>query len=143
MPRKGSDCTSGDECSRLELIYIDMIELVNQTATLRHPYALLPATTGVQSNKTTISLRSACLVLTRIKNVFAVFFTGFVTYLSREQTCCNVKIVMDRWYSLLCFLTWFAGPIQVGAVLLYPKKSLLCMLQKVSKSTKRLHKSLS
>ena len=63
--------------------------------------------------------------------------------MSREQTCCNVKIVMDRWYSLLCFLTWFAGPIQVGAVLLYPKKSLLCMLQKVSKSTKRVHKSLS
>ena len=31
----------------------------------------------------------------------------------------------------------------IGAVLLYLKKSLLCMLQKVSKSTKRVHKSPS
>jgi len=47
--RIGSDCTSGDERSRSEAIYIDTAELVSQTATLRRPYALLPATTGVQS----------------------------------------------------------------------------------------------
>jgi len=46
-------------------------------------------------NKTTIFPRSACLVLTRIKNDFAGFVAGFCTELSRDQTCSNLKIVMD------------------------------------------------
>ena len=71
-------------------------------------------------NKTTNIPRSAFLVLSRTKNVFAVFFMGFFTYLLREQTCSNAKIVTDCWLSLQSLLTWISGTIQVGAFLLYP-----------------------
>ena len=45
--RIGSDCSSGDERSRLVVIQTDTAELVSQTATLRRPRALLPAIIAV------------------------------------------------------------------------------------------------
>ena len=49
MRRIGSDCTSGDECSRSVAIQIDTAELVSQTTTVRRPRTMLPATIAVYS----------------------------------------------------------------------------------------------
>ena len=51
-------------------------------------------------NKTTNLPRSACLLLTRIKNVLAVFSTGFFT-------CCHVTrcVVMSKCHGLLVIFT--------------------------------------
>ena len=63
--RIGSDCTSGDECSRSVAIQIDTADLVSQIATLRRPRALLPAIIGCDlfaAHKTVRDASPACLL---------------------------------------------------------------------------------